>query len=141
MRASCAHCARGGSFPTYRYRYLAKLRAFVKFLLANPPFDDSLVVFYPYTPRGDVVHVCHELAVCVFMQSKYTPKDTQVTYLTVSKNTRCTLYTVPCTLFPVPCTLFPVHCSLYTVTCTLFRQYPILCYIRAHLSSLFCHKI
>ena len=35
---------------------MSKLRSFVKFLLDFPTteFDDSLIMFYPYTPKGTV---------------------------------------------------------------------------------------
>ena len=56
------------SVPTY----LAKLHAFLQFLLVNPQYDDSLVLFYPYTPKGTVT--CDEKAICHFLLSKFGEK-------------------------------------------------------------------
>ena len=66
------------SVPTY----LAKLRAFVKFLLQHPTFNDSLIVFFPYTPKGKAV--CEDRAVSMFMISKTLPKGSPVVDMEVS---------------------------------------------------------
>ena len=58
--------------PTSVPTYMAKIRAFVRFLLLNPDYDESLVVFYPYTPKGTVT--CQEIAVCHFVLSKFREK-------------------------------------------------------------------
>jgi len=56
------------SVPTY----LARLRAFVSFLLVHPDYDESLAVFYPFTPKGTVT--CQETAVSHFLLSKFEAK-------------------------------------------------------------------
>jgi len=53
------------SVPTY----MAKIRNFVKFLLDFPVFDDSLLLFYPYTPKGSVT--CEDKAVSYFLLSMH----------------------------------------------------------------------
>lgn len=53
---------------TVHGQYIPKLRAFVGFLLDNPQFDDSLIIFYPYTPKGIVT--CQDVAVSLFLLSK-----------------------------------------------------------------------
>jgi len=50
--------------------YMGKLRGFVNdFLLPNPQYDDSLVLFYPYTPKSSVT--CSALAISHFTLSKF----------------------------------------------------------------------
>jgi len=67
------------SVPTY----MAKLRAFVTFMLDNPQYDDSLILFYPYTPKGTVT--CDEKATSHFLLSMFGTKgdplrDMEVSY-------------------------------------------------------------
>jgi len=66
------------SVPTY----LARLRAFVSFLLVHPDYDESLAVFYPFTPKGTVT--CQETAVSHFLLSKFAAKGTLLEDLQVS---------------------------------------------------------
>lgn len=53
--------------------YLSRIRAFVSFLLKYSEYDDSLPVFYAYTPKGSVT--INEKAMCHFLYAKFTPKD------------------------------------------------------------------
>ena len=57
---------------TVHGQYIPKLRAFVGFLLDNPQFDESLIIFYPYTPKGIVT--CQDIAVSLFLLSKTGPR-------------------------------------------------------------------
>ena len=64
--------------------YIAKLRRFVEFLMAHSVFDDSLVLFYPKTPRGMIT--CEDKAASYFLLSVYTKegdivRDTDVRWL------------------------------------------------------------
>jgi len=45
--------------------YLAKLRALVKFFMNFDTYDESLVLFYPYTPKG--VISCDDKAISHFL--------------------------------------------------------------------------
>ena len=62
--------------------YLAKLRAFCSFLISNPQYHASLVIFYPFTPKGTVT--CQERAVSHFLLSKFGDKGTPLEDLNVS---------------------------------------------------------
>jgi hypothetical protein len=55
-----------------RGTYLSKLRCFADFLMANPEYDESLVLLYAYTPKGTVT--CEETAVANFLLSKFGEK-------------------------------------------------------------------
>ena len=71
------------SVPTY----MSKIRHFVKFLLDVKLFDDSLLLFYPYTPKGSVT--CQDKAVSYFLLSMFGKKgepllDFQVRYFQFS---------------------------------------------------------
>ena len=57
-----------------RKTYIQRLRGFVSFLMANSQYDDSLVVFYPYSPKGTVV--CQDVAVSHYILSKCNEKGT-----------------------------------------------------------------
>ena len=72
--------AEPSSVPTY----MAKLRGFVAFLLEVPLFDDSLIIFYPKTPRGIVT--VEDKAVSLFLLSKYGKKGDQLKDLQVRRN-------------------------------------------------------
>lgn len=56
--------------------YLARLRKFIQFLLLHPQFDDSLVMFYPYTPKGTVN--VEDKAVAAFLLSMFGEKGKPV---------------------------------------------------------------
>ncbi len=58
--------------PNARDSYLSRLRMLVQFLLHEKDFDDSLAIFYPFTPKGTITVQVE--AVEMFMLSKYTPK-------------------------------------------------------------------
>lgn len=60
-----------GTRPINERTYLTRFRAFVKWLLQHKAYDSSLIMFYPYTPRGAAV--VDARAVSIFMISAFTP--------------------------------------------------------------------
>jgi hypothetical protein len=59
---------------TVQAAYMPKIRAFVDFLMENPQFDDSLVLFYNKTPKGTVT--CQDIPVSYFLFSMLGEKST-----------------------------------------------------------------
>jgi hypothetical protein len=59
-----------------RRTYLARLRKLVVFLMKNTQYHDSLLVFYPYTPKG--MACCEDKAILDFLLCAYTPKGKTV---------------------------------------------------------------
>lgn len=72
-----------GSRNGTRRTYLSRLRMFVKWLMKYPEFDSSLIMFYPYTPRGYCV--VDAAATVAFMFCMTTKKDVVVMNPTVSE--------------------------------------------------------
>lgn len=67
-------------------QYMPKLRVFVAFLLDNKEFDDSLVLFYPFSPKGVVTCQDKPVSLCLLSKTgtKGTPlKDTNVSSLSL----------------------------------------------------------
>ena len=64
--------------------YLAKLCAFVKFLIHNPQHDESLILFYCYLPEG--VTTCQAKAMSHFCYSKCGKKGSPLFDAKVSKH-------------------------------------------------------
>ena len=56
--------------------YYSRLRGYMQFLLQQKDFDESLLLFYPYTPKGTVS--CQEESVAYFILSKYGTKGEPV---------------------------------------------------------------
>jgi hypothetical protein len=62
-------------------QYIPKLRTIVAFLLDQTEYDESLILFYPYTPKGIVTCQDKPVALCLLskMGTKGTPlEDTNV---------------------------------------------------------------
>jgi hypothetical protein len=60
--------------PKSTEAYTSRLRSFVQFLLLHPQFDDSLLMFFPYLPKGSIS--VEDKAVEAFLISKFTPTGT-----------------------------------------------------------------
>lgn len=74
----------GSAYITDLKTYHCRLRPFIKFMLDYPYFDDSLVVFYPYTPFG--VAVVEDRALSHFLLYMFTPYGEQVMDAQVSSD-------------------------------------------------------
>ena len=59
-----------------KVNYKSKLRRFVRFLMANPLFDDSLVVFHYHTPKGSIA--VQDVAARFFMLAAARPSGEPV---------------------------------------------------------------
>jgi len=72
----------GDHFHTDKQAFKHKMRALIKFFMKHPFYDDSLVVFYPLTPKGR--YVVEARAIKHFFLYMYTPLGQQVFDLHVS---------------------------------------------------------
>lgn len=68
-------------------QYMPKLRALVAFLLDHTEFDESLILFYPYTPKGIVT--CQDKPVALCLLSKTGEKGTPLRDTNVSMSPGC----------------------------------------------------
>jgi hypothetical protein len=75
---------------TKQGQYIPKLRSLVAFLLDNPQYDDSLILFYPYTPKGIVT--CQDLPVSLFLLSKTGVAGSPLKDIHVRSGTRRDIY-------------------------------------------------
>jgi len=79
---------------------MSKLRAFAKFMLDFPEFDDSLILLCPKTPKGIVT--CSEKAASCFILSACGKKNTPLLDITVSFQSISNVSSVSNVFFETP---------------------------------------